>query len=94
MNTSLPNTRTIVKACCVLHNYIRERDGYRIEDSLTVKGFQDLNLNVYGNTTRSGDMLRDTFAYYFVSPSESVSRQDASIFYLKYNDLYLYPKLT
>lgn len=80
MNTSLPNTITIVKACCVLHNFIRERDGYRVEDTLTVEGFQDLNLNVNGNTTRSGDMIRDKFANYFVSPTGSVLWQDASIF--------------
>jgi len=80
MNTSLPNTITIVKACCVLHNYIRERDGYRVEDTLTVEGFQELNLNMNGNSTRSGDMIRDKFANYFVSPSGSVPWQDASIF--------------
>ncbi|XP_008182845.1 uncharacterized protein LOC103309362 [Acyrthosiphon pisum] len=80
MNTSLPNTITIVKACCVLHNYIRERDGYRVEDTLTVEGFQELNLNMNGNITRSGDMIRDKFANYFVSPSGSVPWQDASIF--------------
>lgn len=82
MNTSLPNTITIVKACCVLHNFIRERDGYRVEDTLTVEGFQELQLNVNNNynIVRTGDMIRDKFANYFVSPDGSVSWQDASIF--------------
>ncbi|KAF0717649.1 protein ALP1-like [Aphis craccivora] len=77
MNTSLPNTIKIVKACCILHNYIRKRDGYRVEDTLTVVGFQELNMN--GNITRSGDMIRDKFANYFVSPSGSVPWQDTLI---------------
>ncbi|KAL4100811.1 hypothetical protein QTP88_020840 [Uroleucon formosanum] len=80
MNTALPNTITIVKACCVLHNFIRERDGYRVEDTLTVEGFQELQLNVNNNIVRTGDMIRDKFANYFVSPDGSVSWQDASIF--------------
>lgn len=77
MNTALPNTITIVKACCVLHNFIRERDGYRVED---VEGFQELQLNANNNIVRTGDMIRDKFANYFVSPDGSVSWQDASIF--------------
>jgi len=80
MNTALPNTITIVKACCVLHNFIRELDGYRVEDTLTVEGFQELQLNVNNNIVRTGDMIRDKFANYFVSPDGSVSWQDASIF--------------
>lgn len=79
INTSFPNTITIVKACCVLHNFIRERDGYRIEDTLTTEGLQDLNLNVDGNI-RSGDFIKDKFANYFVSPDGIVSWQDASVF--------------
>ncbi|XP_071050721.1 uncharacterized protein [Onthophagus taurus] len=45
MNTSVPNTIKIVKACCVLHNFVRERDGYREEDTYTIDGLQDLNIN-------------------------------------------------
>lgn len=65
MNTSMPNTITIVKACCVLHNFIRERDGYRVEDTLTVAGLVDLSHNV-PCTIRSGDMLRDRFANSYI----------------------------
>ncbi|KAE9525983.1 hypothetical protein AGLY_013925 [Aphis glycines] len=78
MNTALLNTITIVKACCVLHNFIRERDGYRVEDTLTVEGFQELQLNMNNNIVRTGDMIRDKFANYFVSPDGSVSWQDAT----------------
>ena len=30
----------IVKACVVLHNFVRERDGYKFEDALTVTGLE------------------------------------------------------
>lgn len=79
MQTSLSNTIIIVKACCVLHNYIRKRDGYRVEDTLTINGLQDLDLNV-NNNIRSGDMIRDKFANYFISPNGAVPWQDSSIF--------------
>nr|CAI5864378.1 unnamed protein product [Callosobruchus analis] len=32
----------IVKACVVLHNFVRERDGYEIEKTFTVTGLADL----------------------------------------------------
>ncbi|XP_022818170.1 protein ALP1-like [Spodoptera litura] len=79
MNTSLPNTIAIIKACCLLHNYIRERDGYRIQDTLTVLGF-DQSLNTNSNNSRSGDTIRDKFSNYFVSPAGSVPWQDTCIF--------------
>ena len=32
----------IFKACVVLHNFARERDGYKFEDVLTVTGVEDM----------------------------------------------------
>jgi hypothetical protein len=32
----------IVKACVVLQNFVRERDGYRFEEALTVTGLEDV----------------------------------------------------
>ena len=32
----------IVKASVVLHNFVRERDGYKFEDALTVTGLGDV----------------------------------------------------
>ena len=32
----------IVKACVVLHNSVREKDGYKIEDAMTVTGLEDV----------------------------------------------------
>lgn len=82
MNTSLENTITIIKACCILHNYIRERDGYKIEDTLTIAGFEPLThgSDSQRHNIRSGDMLREKFANYFISPEGAVSWQNNSIF--------------
>jgi hypothetical protein len=32
----------IVKACVVLHNFVGERDCYKIEDAMTVTGLEDV----------------------------------------------------
>jgi len=39
----------IVKACVVLHNFVRERDGYKFEDTLTITG---LEVVPYGQSVR------------------------------------------
>jgi hypothetical protein len=36
LNVSPEFAVVVVKACVVLHNFVRERDGYKFEDSLTV----------------------------------------------------------
>ena len=41
-NVSPDFTVDIVKACVVLHNFIRERDGCDFEDALTVTGLEDV----------------------------------------------------
>lgn len=32
----------IVKTCCVLHNFVMDRDGYNVEDTLSVEGTFDM----------------------------------------------------
>lgn len=56
----------IVKVCCVLHNFVRDRDGYKIEDTLSVEGLFDLD--PYKQVpTKKANKLRDKFADYFLS---------------------------
>ncbi len=66
LNVSLSLAEDIIKACCVLHNFVRDRDGVRIEDTLTVEGLFDME-PAAGPTSRLASHLRDKFADYFVS---------------------------
>jgi len=42
LNVSPDFEVVIVKAIVVLHNFVRERDGYKFEDALTVTGLEDV----------------------------------------------------
>ena len=42
LNVSPDFAVDIVKACVVLHNFVREKDGYKFEDALTVTGLEDV----------------------------------------------------
>ncbi|KAF0752545.1 protein ALP1-like [Aphis craccivora] len=35
INVNIDFTEDIIKACCILHNFVRERDGYNFEHTLT-----------------------------------------------------------
>lgn len=56
----------IVKACCVLHNFVRSRDGVNFEDAET-HPFVDIN-NLGHGPRGSGKCVRDYFASYFMGP--------------------------
>lgn len=36
LNLKLHLAQNIIKACCILHNFVRIRDGYRYDDTLSV----------------------------------------------------------
>jgi len=56
----------IIKACCILHNFVRRRDGFNFEDTDT-NMLQDIK--VRGTGARSqGTEVRDYFANYFMGP--------------------------
>ncbi|CAH1980922.1 unnamed protein product [Acanthoscelides obtectus] len=69
----------IVKACIILHNYVRDRDGYRIEDTTTIIGLEE----VQGETTTRGGVrannIRNILCQYFVSSVGSVPWQMSKI---------------
>nr|CAI5869487.1 unnamed protein product [Callosobruchus analis] len=69
----------IVKACVVLHNFVRERDGYKIEDTFSVTGLADLpGADVVREGTAAND-VRNIFADYFMSEVGSVSWKTSKI---------------
>jgi len=56
----------IIKACCVLHNFVRKRDGYNYDEETDVHNLD--NLTTHGrNVNRSGIDVRDNFADYFMA---------------------------
>jgi hypothetical protein len=68
-----------VKACVVLHNFVRERDGYNFEDALTVTGLEDVpgGQSVCGGLTANN--VRNTVVDYFLTDVGAASWQMSKI---------------
>ncbi|KAJ8931154.1 hypothetical protein NQ314_015968 [Rhamnusium bicolor] len=65
----------IVLATCVLHNFVRLRDGIRFEETLLSCDMTDIPVIGTGNPSLKSKDIRDKLADYFVSPSGSVPWQ-------------------
>lgn len=75
LNVSLELASKIIHTCCILHNFVKERDGSAFEDTLTVTGFQDFKSPVnYRGTTPALD-VRQKFTDYFMSEKGSLPWQ-------------------
>lgn len=61
--------KNIVKACVILHNIVRKRDGYRIDDIILSErsSLETLSSPQTKSTNKTGRGVRATFADYFVS---------------------------
>lgn len=57
----------IIKTCCVLHNYVRQKDGYRFQDTLEVPSELGTPPGPPSRASRSSASYRDLFADYFVN---------------------------
>lgn len=82
LNVSKEFSQNIVKACVVLHNIVRARDGYRGQDFLISAGSQVQNLplnNVTQSTNKSGMGVRTCFTNYFVSENGQLPWQLSKI---------------
>lgn len=69
INVSKPFAKNIIKACCILHNMIREKDGFRTEDLIISSGskLQNLFRRKAVSTNKTGHGVRTCFANYFVN---------------------------
>lgn len=65
----------LVKTCCALHNFIRDRDGFNFEDTMT--GLFDIEQNPSGPSRAPNQLIqtRNKLAEYFVSDTGSVPWQ-------------------
>ncbi|KAH9632031.1 hypothetical protein HF086_007420 [Spodoptera exigua] len=84
INVNVDFATNIVRACCVLHNFIRKRDGYQFDHTLSIIGFQDspasdnLHLIRRRRSELSGTAIRNIYTDYFTSEG-SVPWQDSKI---------------
>ncbi|KAJ8896423.1 hypothetical protein PR048_001767 [Dryococelus australis] len=73
----LPLIIVIIKCCCVLHNFVRSRDGVNFEDTLVIHCISDQdNETPSTQGVNSLNRRRNVFADYFVSSSGRLSWQD------------------
>ena len=65
---------SIVKACCILYNFVRRNDGFQLEDTLYESNFESIEATgARGNI--EGKHVRDYFTKYFTSPHGAVPWQ-------------------
>lgn len=64
----------VTKTACVLHNFVRKRDGYDFKDTLT-HYFEDVPFNSRLQSTNRGRTVRDNFAEYFMTRPGELSYQ-------------------
>lgn len=82
MNTDIDTAISIVKTCCALHNYVRDRDGVQFEDLLDVTGFFNIteeNENSSVTQVRGPNkayQFRNGFAQYFMSTEGTIPWQN------------------
>uniref|UniRef100_A0A8C5PAK4 DDE Tnp4 domain-containing protein n=1 Tax=Leptobrachium leishanense TaxID=445787 RepID=A0A8C5PAK4_9ANUR len=69
----------IVKCCCILHNYVRARDGFNFDDTLTVVGLEDDANDDIIAVNRHSNRFRDALSNYFTSDAGQVPWQLGSI---------------
>lgn len=75
LNLKVENAEIIIRACCVLHNFVRNRDGVDFENTLNVIGLNE-DERVTRECERSAFAIREKFAQYFSSAEGSVPWQN------------------
>lgn len=75
LNVSSDLATKIIHTCCILHNFVKERDGSAFDDTLTVTGFQDFKSSVHNRGTPHALDVRQKFTKYFMSDKGSLPWQ-------------------
>lgn len=74
IDVSIDFVDVIVQACCVLHNFVRQQDGYNFEDTLSCPLESVPPHGTRGNNV--GMQTRDHFRYYFCSKEGALPWQN------------------
>lgn len=75
MNIDIDLVNDVIKCCCILHNFIRIREGYAAEHTLVIHGLRDIESSELERNAR-GNQIRDRFANYFITEDGRVEWQD------------------
>ena len=75
LNVRLDLAEDITKAACILHNYVRSKDGYAFEDALTIEGVTPLQRDMSSPGTKDALSIREKFADYFMTPEGALPWQ-------------------
>lgn len=67
LDVNIDFAENIVKAICVLHNYVRTRDGYSYEDTFDTTPLSNLTGTPTGRAIRVADNVRAKFMDYFIN---------------------------
>lgn len=74
LNVKIGSAIDIIKACVILHNFVRRRDGFSHEDSLSYEGLLENDETEIMTSVRSPGRgpiaVRDYFTNYFVSDAK------------------------
>lgn len=74
INGNLDLSILVVKTCCALHNFIRTRDGFNVEDVMTIEGLIEIERD-FSRPPNQSIQIRNKLADYFVSDVGSVPWQ-------------------
>lgn len=76
INVDLDLAISLIKTCCVLHNFVRSKDGFTIQDALSVEGFVDIDQDARpSRAPMQFIQVRNHLADYFTSGVGSVPWQ-------------------
>lgn len=77
INVNLDLVVILIKTCCALHNYVRSRDGFNIQDVLSIEGLVDVRRDSSEPSRAPIQWIqtRNKLAEYFVSEIGSVPWQ-------------------
>ena len=73
-NVNLDLAIILIKTYCALHNFVRSRDGFNIQDALSVQGFNEMGQDTSRASLQS-TQARNKLADYFISNVGSVPWQ-------------------